>query len=732
MTSSPPPSQPASPPGRRGRRPAAVVVAIAVTLATGTGVRATGSVEVDDAFVRESTDGRQWDVGNRALSYRLALESSGRLRVQSLARPGHDSVIVAGGADADVTIGDTRVTIGDPAFRFVAAEAANIAGRAVLTLAFAYRDRPVTVGRHYAVAPGAAVIEMWTTVSAEEETTLRDLDGLRLEVTPREAWWHSGHDTADDQGGPFTRRTARVDDGQQVSFGSPVLSSTDALPWFGLAGGDDRLLFGIAWSGAWQTVLWGTAAGTYVHLGLPAMSVVVGPDRPIEFPHAFVALTGNVAGAEAEAVAGWLAQRRGGRPYPSYATYNTWFTFGTYIDDDLIRRQMDAFAAAGGELFQLDAGWYPPLNARDRYDFGAGLGSWTVDRDRFPQGLGVLSDHAHARGLKFAVWVEPERVDLATVGRSGQARERFLAQNHGQYQPGRDNAAASHGQICLADDEAWTWLRDRLFAFLDESRPDYLKIDLNGWLVCTRPDHGHPADGGNFAHVTGLYRLLDAIRERYPHLTIENCSGGARRLDAELLTRTDANWMDDRTAPAARVRHHLQILSTVVPPSALLSYLMGTEEETIGAARDLALLARSRMPGVLGLTVDFRTLDSGAIDGLSRQFAAFKQLRALRGAPFAAALTAPVDVGGGGPGWDVVEQVNPASAVATVFAFRNPSGDRRMRVWLRHLRPATMYRIRSLDDGPLGTASSDELMERGYDIDASSASAAQVLVFEPQ
>ena len=160
------------------------------------------------------------------------------------------------------------------------------------------------------------------------------------------------------------------------------------------------------------------------------------PDRPIEFPHAFVGLTDGTPGAEAEAFAAWIASRRAGRSFPQLATYNTWFTFGTYIDADLIRRQIDAFADVGGELFQLDAGWYPPLNARDRFDFTAGLGSWQIDRQRFPEGLGVLSDHAHRRGLKFAVWVEPERVDMATVGRPGQARERFLAQDHGQYQTG--------------------------------------------------------------------------------------------------------------------------------------------------------------------------------------------------------------------------------------------------------------------------------------------------------
>ena len=109
-----------------------------------------------------------------------------------------------------------------------------------------------------------------------------------------------------------------------------------------------------------------------------------------------------------------------------------------------------------------------------------------------------------------------------------------------------------------------------------------------------------------------------------------------------------------------------------MPPQALLSYLMGNDDESLTETRDLALLARSRMPGTFGLTLDFRTIDSGAWRGLATQIDAYKQLRALRGAPFATALTEPVGVNGGGPGWDVVQQLNPATGVATVFAFRNP------------------------------------------------------------
>lgn len=721
------------PDARVGRRPWTAALALALLLGPAAVPLGAGAdVEVADAFVREAADGRRWEVGNRAVRYDLGLDASGALAVYALSPAGRDSLIASGGADADLTIDEVRVPVGGRDFRFLAAEANAVDGRAVLTLAFAHRDRPITVGRHYAVAPGAAVIEMWTTVDVEEPTRLRDLDGLRLEVLARDAWWHRGHDTPDADGGPFTRQSATLDDGREIRFGSRALSSLEALPWFGLDAGADRVLIGLAWSGSWRTVLVGTAAGTYVHAGLPDMAVTARPGATIEYPHAFVAVTGARAGDQAAAVAGWLAARRHGRPFPALASYNTWFTFGIGIDDALIRREMESFAAIGGELFQLDAGWYPAEQPANVYDFSAGLGSWRVDPRRFPDGLGGLSDHAHALGLRFGVWVEPERIDRVTIGRPGLAEERFLARQDGAYQPGRADDGPGQAQICLGHGAAWQWLHDRLVAFLDEARPDYLKFDLNGWIVCNRDDHDHDRDGGNFAHVTGLYRLLSALRARYPGLLIENVSGGARRLDAEMLTRADAHWMDDRTAPAARVRHHLELLTAVVPPGALLSYLLPHADEPMMESDDLPLLARSRMPGVLGLSVDFRGMSEGDHHRLAAQLDQFRGLRALRGQAVTALLSDPVGIGGDGPGWDVVEQVDPASGTAVVFAFRNAHGERRVRVQPTGLIPGRTYRLRSLDRGELGSADADDLMALGLVIETSSRSASEVVVLEPR
>jgi hypothetical protein len=189
-----------------------------------------------------------------------------------------------------------------------------------------------------------------------------------------------------------------------------------------------------------------------------------------------------------------------------------------------------------------------------------------VDSTRFPNGLKPLSDYAHALGMKFGIWVEPERVNLATVGAPG-ADESWLATSGGNY--GSDDAA----QICLATAAGRQWVLDQLTALIDAVQPDYVKWDNNMWINCDRPGHGHGSTDGNFAHVTGLYQVLAALRQRYPDLLIENVSGGGNRLDFGMVRYSDVAWMDDRTAPSVHVRHNLEGLATAFPPAYLLSFV---------------------------------------------------------------------------------------------------------------------------------------------------------------
>jgi alpha-galactosidase len=59
----------------------------------------------------------------------------------------------------------------------------------------------------------------------------------------------------------------------------------------------------------------------------------------------------------------------------------------------------------GVELFVIDAGWYIGADTKHTTNFTPGLGTWTADPDRFPDGLAALSAFAHSLGMKFGVWV---------------------------------------------------------------------------------------------------------------------------------------------------------------------------------------------------------------------------------------------------------------------------------------------------------------------------------------
>jgi alpha-galactosidase len=51
-------------------------------------------------------------------------------------------------------------------------------------------------------------------------------------------------------------------------------------------------------------------------------------------------------------------------------------------------------------------------------------------------------------------------------------------------------------------------------------------------------------------HINGLYRLWDALLEKFPYLLIDNCASGGRRIDIETLRRSVPLWRSDAQCPA--------------------------------------------------------------------------------------------------------------------------------------------------------------------------------------
>ena len=684
---------------------------------------ATVVAQQGDAAIAHDAAAGTWTLTAGGASLTLALDPSRDFAIVNLRSASGTAWTTGAAADMFVRVGTRSLPFGSRTAGFAYRDAAVVTRGGSLQLNATFRLAPddLTVTRHYAIVSGSPSFEAWTTYEGAG-TSIADLNALQIAVPTGIVHWLTGlqGDAADvPTDSAFTLQQQTLAVNEPFALGASHRASERTIPWFSVDGTKDEFYAALMWSGAWSLVLDRTTTGTTITFGLAPMKTTV--SAAVDGPHVVFGVTpGGMAQGTAALRSYVLDGVRGGRPIVPLVTYNTWFAYGTEIDEASMRAEMDRAEALGVELFVIDAGWYPGAGAAGPFDFDAGLGNWTADPIRFPDGLKPLSDYAHSRGLRFGLWVEPERVNLALVGAPG-VEQSWLATEDGQY--GSDHS----GQICLATAAARQWLMDRLATLIDEVQPDYLKWDNNMFVNCDREGHGHGPTDGNFAHTGALYDMLSQLRERYPDLLIENVSGGGNRLDVGMLRFTDVAWMDDRTAPSVHVRHNLQGLSAVFPPAYLLSFVTDHDTEPLHDAPDLPLYFRSRMSGALGLCFRSDSFTEGEDASMAHEIDIFKATRATLSVASASLLTkqaAPE----GGPSWDVLQESTAAHDQVVLSAVQSDTGVPTINVKPTGLQPETIYQVQSVDTGILGAATGSALMSGGIDIVQSPNSAAHILI----
>jgi alpha-galactosidase len=689
--------------------------------------------QTDDAYVAHDAGADSWTIGTSGLTFSLSL-SSGTLRAVDLRAPRLTTPFaIATSPDTVIVINGRDITL--EADEFDSFRATPMPDGVSLDLVFTIPLYSLRITRSYAMYRHTPIVEAWTTVESMSGTaTLQGLNAWQLTVpvgTVRTVTGLKGDDadnTDPNVAAQFTIERRDVEAGRRLDFGAAGRSSEQTVPWFAIERSDAVFFGGLMWSGSWTLAIERTGSAMRTTLGLGSTTTTVTSDRAVETPHGFFGLTPGTAVDVSRAMADFVASGavRAGRPLRPLVTYNTWFAYGTRVDEAQMLEAIDAASRLGAELFVLDAGWYTGAGRDGLGDFTSGLGAYDSDPGRFPSGLRALADHAEALGMQFGIWVEPERTAIENVGRGG-LDERWLATRDGRYIPGVAQNRATAAQICLADARARQWLLEQLVRLIDEVRPAYLKWDNNFWINCTRSGHGHGASDGNFAHVAGLYQLLGELRARYPELSIENVSGGGNRLDFGMARFTDTAWVDDRTAPSAIVRHNLQGLYELFPPAYLLAFTLDGPGEPMYDAPDLALYLRSRMAGVLGLTVLPGQLDEADEAMVASEVGLYKELAERLGRSAGVLLTAQTTAGQ--PGWDAVQSVTDGGN-AIIFAYQHDPGVSRVTLKPQGLRRRRNYEVVSADAGPIGTATGETLMRDGIEILASPVSAGHILFLQ--
>ncbi|WP_194764058.1 alpha-galactosidase [Microbacterium sp. UFMG61] len=302
---------------------------------------------------------------------------------------------------------------------------------------------------------------------------------------------------------------------------------------------------------------------------------------------------------------------------PRPLVLNTWEA--VYFDHDLERLSalVDKGATVGVERIVLDDGWF-----RGRREADAGLGDWYVDRSIWPEGLSPLVDLVRSHGMQFGLWFEPEMINL----------DSDLARAHPDWVlgPAEGLGPASRSQYVLdiARPEAYEYLLERIDALVREHRIDYLKWDHNRDLL-EAVSRGDDGDRPSVRRQTvALYRLLDELRHRHPHLEIETCSGGGGRIDLGILDRTDRVWASDCNDPVERTQIE-RWTRTVVPPELIGSHLGAARSHTTARTTDLSFRLTTALTAHAGIEQDLTAVDDVELGVIARWAAMYREFRDL-------------------------------------------------------------------------------------------------------
>lgn len=319
-------------------------------------------------------------------------------------------------------------------------------------------------------------------------------------------------------------------------------SSEKLAPYFNIHKQGEGYIFAIGWSGQWNSEISRTEDTITFRSKIEDTHFRLLPGEKIRTSSIVILpYNGNFVDAQNQ----WRRLLKAefahvgtpGRDAFAPLTLNVW---GGQPSDKVIKSiQKAKDNALPFEYLWMDAGWYGK-NTRESHnafqdDWVKARGDWTVSPLVHPNGLTDVSEAAQAAGLKFLLWFETERADANAP----------LVLEHPEYFLSSDTHY--NKLLNLGNPEAWQSSYDTLAGYFEKLNIRGYRVDFNGaplpyWRRNDDPDRIGMTE---IKYIMGLYRLFDALLERFPDLLIDNCASGGRRLDIEMQRRGVSLWRSD-------------------------------------------------------------------------------------------------------------------------------------------------------------------------------------------
>lgn len=229
---------------------------------------------------------------------------------------------------------------------------------------------------------------------------------------------------------------------------------------------------------------------------------------------------------------------------PRPVLLNSWEAAYFDINERKLLNLAKAGKEAGVELFVMDDGWF---GTRDN-DTQA-LGDWYANTKKLPNGVAGLANKINEIGLDFGIWVEPEMVNVNSD----------LYREHPEWVmeiPGRPHSESRTQRILdFSNPEVAEHMTKQMEAVFSSANIAYVKWDMNRIFSDYYSQYLPPVRQKEVGHryMIGLYKMLESLNKKFPHILFEGCASGGNRFDLGMLCYFPQIWASDDSDAIYRV-----------------------------------------------------------------------------------------------------------------------------------------------------------------------------------
>jgi alpha-galactosidase len=334
--------------------------------------------------------------------------------------------------------------------------------------------------------------------------------------------------------------------------------TVDTIPFFDILTQGGGLIGALGWPGKWAiNFSRPTEAAIDISAGMQTLHLSLHPGEEIRTPSILLlAWKGDDIDAHnvwRRHILKYHTPQYDGKPVVLPISHGGWGGMKT----STVLRLIDQISTEnlGFENFWIDAGWYgvdrpvAEFQVFGQEDWFLHAGNWRVNRVPHPDGLKPMSDAAHAHGMKFLLWFEPERSVVGTP-LTTQHPDWFIGEVGTRFEGDTHRPFVKFRLFNFGNPAARQYMTDLMSDLITKEGIDIYRQDCNFALapLWAQADTGDRQGITEIRYVEGLLQFWDELRRRHPGLMLDVVQRG----DIETISRAvDLSRADYPVAPEA-------------------------------------------------------------------------------------------------------------------------------------------------------------------------------------